>query len=75
MVFGSLMRSGMEAGVIPWENAHFLFLKLTFLISGVFWFYAFWAYAKAMGHSGLWAIAGIFSLPGLIVLLLLRDKN
>lgn len=32
-------------------------------------------YAKSKGRSGLWAILGIFSLIGFIILLVLPDKS
>lgn len=62
------------AGGNIWENDMYISQAAVWIMI-VSWFYALWAYAKAKGRSGLWAIAGVFTLLGLIVLLLLKDKH
>ncbi len=54
------------------ETLKMLLLTLNVL---TFWF-AFWAYAKAKGYSGLVGVVlPIFSIVGLIILHSLRDKH
>lgn len=60
-----------EAGNI-WQGNN-LGAQASYITMAIAWFYALWAYAKAKGRSGLWVLAGLFTLPGLIALLLLRD--
>jgi hypothetical protein len=57
-----------------WTQGHYLDQSL-FIIFATSWFYMLWAYAKSKGRSGLWALAGIFTWIGLVVLLRLKDKD
>lgn len=63
-----------EQGGNIWQDGD-LIPQVIIIIMGVAWFYALWAYAKAKGHSGLWAAAGVLTLLGLVILLLLPDKH
>jgi asparagine N-glycosylation enzyme membrane subunit Stt3 len=66
--------SSKESGGNIWRDGNLL-PQFIFIAMGIAWFYALWAYARAKGHSGFWAAAGILTLLGLVILLLLPDKH
>lgn len=63
----------LKPGGNVWKDGNII-LQSVSITTGVAWFYALWAYAKAKGRSGLWLLACIVPV-GLIVLLFLKDKH
>lgn len=57
-----------------WENGNFI-AQVTIIVNFIAWFFALWAYVKAKGRSGAWAMLGVFQLIGLIVIAILEDKH
>lgn len=63
---------GMHGNI--WDNGN-VAAQLILIVSAIAWFYALGAYAMAKGHSAWWAIAGMLSVIGLIVVLALADRH
>ena len=58
-----------------WESGDAMGISIMLACIGSFWF-AFWAYAKGKGYSGwLGIVLPLFSVIGLIVLVVLKDKH
>lgn len=58
-----------------WESGDVPRMMLMATSVGAFWF-CFWAYAKAKGYSGwLGIVLPIFSVVGLVILAMLKDKH
>jgi hypothetical protein len=63
-----------KPGANIWSDGN-LIAQLAFLAFIGAWFYGLWAYLKAKGRSGSWAVLGVFTLIGLIIILALSDKH
>ena len=57
-----------------WDGGETLIQALV-VINGIAWFFALWAYVKAKGRSGFWAVLGVLQLVGLIAIAMLKDKH
>jgi len=64
----------MPSGSNIWRDGN-VFGQTIFLVLGGAWFYGLWAYLRAKGRSGLWAVLGIFTLIGLVIIAALPDKH
>jgi hypothetical protein len=72
IVVSSVASTG--AAESTWDSGNLL-AQLVVVSMTVAWFYALWAYAKAKGRSGWWALTGLGTWIGLVILLFLRDKH
>jgi uncharacterized membrane protein YkvI len=65
----------LAGGKNIWDSSNPL-PAIIFMVNGLAFFYAFWAYAKAKGYSSaLGLILPFFSVIGLIILAVLKDKH
>lgn len=70
-----LAASMVSANGNIWDHGNLPVIAIMSVCGGAYWF-AFWAYAKAKGHSGLLGvILPLFSVVGLVVLASLRDRH
>ena len=70
----AFLASPLPSGNI-WESGDIPRMLLMTASVAAFWF-CFWAYAKAKGYSGwLGVVLPIFSVIGLVILAMLKDKH
>ena len=67
----------IATGAIAASNARSsaIVFPVSFALGCILWIWGCYHHAKAKGYSGWMAIFGLFSLPGLIVLLILPDRT
>jgi hypothetical protein len=65
-IIARLLMAAGDAGAL-------LGLPLALLGTGLF-IWGCWAYAEGKGHHGGWGLLGLFSLIGLVILVLMPDK-
>ena len=74
-MIGTIATMPLAGGQNVWEASNPI-PAIMMAVMTVAYFYAFWAYAKAKGYSGVvGVIAPVFAVIGLVVLALLKDKH